>query len=110
VCFEGENMREFPRHHIVNQCTKMAAYKLIFDVDGTFLEGRSQIEQEDRLISRNWLYFLGCMQMAGREPKKLTVISKEIHSIMKEMKELNGSASESKMTELELFIGSSVPE
>jgi len=50
------------------------------------------------------------MQMAGRDPKKLTVISKEIHSVMKEIKDLNGSASESKLSELESFIGSSAPE
>jgi len=88
----------------------MAAYKPVFYVDNTLSEGRSQIEQEDRLISKNWLDFLGCMQMAGRDPEKLTVISKGIHSVTKEMKELNGSASESKMSELESFIGSSAPE
>jgi len=88
----------------------MAEYKPIFDVDGTLLEGCSQIEQEDRLTSRNWLGFLGCMQMAGKGPEKLTVISKGIHSAMKEMKELNGNASESKMSELESFIGSTAPE
>ena len=50
------------------------------------------------------------MQMAGRDPDKLTVISKGIHSVIKEMKEFNGSASESKMSELKSFIGSSAPE
>jgi len=50
------------------------------------------------------------MQMAARDPEKLTIISKGIHSVMKEMKELNGSASETKMSELESFIGSSAPE
>jgi len=79
-------------------------------VDGILLEGRSQIEQEDKLISRKWLDFLACMQMAGRDPKKLTSISKGIHSVMKEVKEWNGIASESKMSELESFIGSSAPE
>jgi len=43
--------------------------------------------------------------MAGRDPEMLTVISKGIHSVIKEMKELNGSSSESKMSELESFIG-----
>ena len=49
------------------------------------------------------------MQMVGRDPKKLTVISKRIHSVLKEMKDWNGSASESKLSELESFIGSSSP-
>jgi len=101
---------ELPSHYIVNRWTKMAAYNPVFYVDSTLLEGRSQIEHEDRLISKNWLDFLGCMQMAGRDIEKLTVISKGIHSVIKEMKELNGSASESKMSELESFIGSSAPE
>ena len=48
--------------------------------------------------------------MLGRDSKKLTVISKGIHSVMKEMKDSNGSASESKLSELESFIGSSAPE
>jgi len=50
------------------------------------------------------------MQMVGRDPKKLTVISKGIHSVMKEMKEFNRSASESKMSEFESFIDSSASE
>jgi len=99
-----------PSHYIVNRWTKMAAYKPIFDVDGTLLKGRSQIEQEERLISRNWLDFLGCMQMTGRDSEKLTVISKGIHSVMKEMKDSNGSASENKLSELESFISSSAPK
>ena len=88
----------------------MAANKPIFYGDGSLLEGRSQIEQEDRLISRIWLDFLGCMQMAGRYPEKRTVISKGIHSVMKEMKDSNDSASDSKLSEFESFIGSSALE
>jgi len=88
----------------------MAASNPIFDVDSTLSEGCSQIEHEDKLISRNWLDFLSCMQMAARDPEKLTIVSKGIHSVMKDMKALSGSASESKMSELESFIGSSVPE
>ena len=54
--------------------------------------------------------FFGLHANAGRDPKKLTVISKGIHSVMKEIKDSNGSASESKLSELESFIGSSAPE
>ena len=88
----------------------MAASKPFFDVGGTLLEGCSQIEQEDKLISRNWLEFLDCMQMAGRDSEKLSLVSKAIHRVLKEMKELNGGTSESKMSELESFIGSSAPD
>jgi len=88
----------------------MAASKPFYDVDGTLLEGRSQIEQEDKLISRNWLEFLDCMQMAGRDSEKLSLVSKAIHRVLTEMKELNGGTSESKISELESFIGSSAPE
>jgi len=35
------------------------------------------------------------MQMAGRDPEKLTIISKGIYSVMKEMKDLNGCTSAS---------------
>ena len=50
------------------------------------------------------------MQMVGKDLENLTIISKGILSIIKEMKELNGSSSESKMSEFESFIGSSAPE
>ena len=56
-------------------------------MDGTLLEGHSQIKQENKLISRNWLDFLGYMQMARRDLEKLTIVSKGIYSVMKEMKE-----------------------
>ena len=64
---KGNALRELPGYYIVNRWIKIAAYKSIFDVDGTLLEGQSQIEQEDKLILRNWLDFLASMQMAGRD-------------------------------------------
>ena len=88
----------------------MAGSKPIFYVNGIILEGRSQIEHDDKLISRNWLDFLDCMQVAGRDPEKLTLISKGIKNVFREVKELNGGTSESKMSELESFIGSSAPD
>jgi len=50
---KGKPLYELPSHYIVNRWTKMAVYKPAFYVDGTLLEERSQIEQEDRLISKN---------------------------------------------------------
>uniref|UniRef100_A0A7C9EM94 Uncharacterized protein n=1 Tax=Opuntia streptacantha TaxID=393608 RepID=A0A7C9EM94_OPUST len=70
-------------------------------MDSTLLKGRSQIEQEDKLLLRDWLEFLDCMQIIGRGSENLTLISKEIHSVLKEIKELNDSTSESKIGELE---------
>ncbi|KAJ8419835.1 hypothetical protein Cgig2_025654 [Carnegiea gigantea] len=87
----------------------MPVSKPIFDVNGIMLEGCSQLEYEDKLISRNWLHFLDCMQVAGGDPEKLTSVSKGIQNILKGVKDLNGSASESKMSELESFIRSSAP-
>jgi len=46
----------------------MSSSKPIFDVDGNILNGRSQMEHEDKLISRNWLGFLDCMQVGSRDP------------------------------------------
>jgi len=54
-------------HPILSQWTKMAGSKLIFDVNGIILEGHSQMELEDKLILRNWLDFLDCTQVAGRD-------------------------------------------
>ena len=48
--------------------------------------------------------------MACRDSEKLSLVSKAIHRVLKEMKELNGGTSESKMSELESFIGSSAPD
>jgi len=64
---KGKALRELPSYYILSRWTKVAASKPFFDVHGTLLEGRSQIEQEDKSISRNWLEFLDCMQMAGRD-------------------------------------------
>ncbi|KAJ8434787.1 hypothetical protein Cgig2_033737 [Carnegiea gigantea] len=107
---KGKTLRELPTYYIVNRWTKMAASKPIFNVDGTPLEGRSQIEHENMLISRNWLEFLDCMQVAGRDPEKLIIVSKGIQNVLKEVKDFGGGTSESKISELESFIGSSAPE
>ena len=50
------------------------------------------------------------MQIAGRDPEKLTFVGKRIQNVLKELKELDGDASESKIRELESFIGSSARE
>jgi len=49
------------------------------------------------------------MQIGRRDLEKLTVVSKGIHHVLNEIKELNGSPSESKMSELKSFIGLSAP-
>ena len=63
-------LHELPTYDTLNRWTKMSSRKPIFDVDGAILEGCSQMEHEDRLISKNWLDFLDCMQVAGRNPEK----------------------------------------
>ena len=68
------------------------------------------MEHKEKLISRNLLYFLDCMQVAGRDPEKLTIVSKGIKHILKEVKDLGGTTSESKISELKSFIGSSASE
>jgi len=88
----------------------MVASKPIFDVNGVLLERCSQMEHEDRLISNNWLDFLDCMQLTGRDPEKLSLVAKRVQNVLKELKELDGGISESKISELESFIGSSAPE
>ncbi|KAJ8430593.1 hypothetical protein Cgig2_001678 [Carnegiea gigantea] len=51
-----------------------------------------------------------CMQLVGRNPEKLSLVMKRIQNVVKELKELDGGTSERKISELELFIGSSAPE
>lgn len=85
----------------------MAASKPIFNVDGTLLEVRFQMQHEEKLISRNWLNFLNCMHMAGRDQEKLTIVSKGIQNVLKEVKDLGGTTSERKISDLESFIRSS---
>lgn len=68
------------------------------------------MEHENKLILRNWLEFLNCMQAAGRDVEKLTLISTWIRNVLNEVKELDGSTSASKVNELESFIGSSAPD
>ncbi|KAJ8424069.1 hypothetical protein Cgig2_028742 [Carnegiea gigantea] len=56
------------------------------------------------------LEFLDCMQIAGRDHEKLILVRKRIQNVLKELKELAGGTSESKMSELKSFIRSSAPE
>ncbi|KAJ8438593.1 hypothetical protein Cgig2_031342 [Carnegiea gigantea] len=49
-------------------------------------------------------------QIAGRDPEKLILVGKRIQNVLKELKELDGGASKSKMSELESYIGSSAPK
>ncbi|KAJ8423764.1 hypothetical protein Cgig2_025598 [Carnegiea gigantea] len=49
-------------------------------------------------------------KVVGRDPEKLTLVSKGIQNILKEVKDLNGSTHESKVSELESFIRSSAPD
>jgi len=107
---KGKGLREMPSYYILNRWTKKASSKPIFDVNVILLEGCSQVMHEDRLISHNWLEFLDCMQIAGRDPKKLTLVGKRIQNVLKELKGLDGGASESKISELESFIGLSALE
>ena len=71
--------------------------------------GASQLQYEDKFISRNWVDFLVYMQVVRRDPEKLTLVSKGNQNVLKEVKDLNGSTHESKVSELESFIRSSVP-
>ena len=82
----------------------MASSKPIFDVNGILLEGCSQMMHEDKLISNNWLEFLDCMRIVGRDSEKLTLVGKRIQNVVKELKELDSGISESKISELESFI------
>ena len=68
------------------------------------------MEHKEKLISRNCLDFLDCMQVVGRESEKLTIVSKGIQNVLKEVKDLGGTRSEIKISELESFIGSSAPK
>jgi len=50
------------------------------------------------------------MKIAGRDPEMLTLTLKGISNVKKQVMELKGGTSESKIQELESFIGSSAPE
>ncbi|KAJ8425540.1 hypothetical protein Cgig2_033138 [Carnegiea gigantea] len=101
----GKGLSELPSYYILNRWTKMASSKPIFNVNSTLLEGCSQMMHKDKLISNNWVEFLECI-----DPDKLTLVGKIIQNVVKELKEFDGGTSESKISEFESFIGSSVPE
>uniref|UniRef100_A0A7C9D5U2 SWIM-type domain-containing protein n=1 Tax=Opuntia streptacantha TaxID=393608 RepID=A0A7C9D5U2_OPUST len=107
---KGKGLRKMPNYYILNRWTKTASSKSIFDVNGILLEACSQLLHEDMLILHNWLEFLNCMRIAGRDPKKLGLVRKRIQNVLKELKELDGGTSKSKISELESFIGSSASE
>jgi len=103
-------LHELPTHFVLNRWTKMATSKPIFDVDGNVLHGCSQINHEDKLISDNWIEFMTFMEVAGRDSEMLSLALRGISNVTNQLMELKGSTSESKVQELESFIGSSAPE
>ncbi|XP_056685544.1 protein FAR1-RELATED SEQUENCE 5-like [Spinacia oleracea] len=107
---KGKGLSEVPGYYILNRWTKMAASKSIFNVSSNLLEGCSKRDNEDKLISNNWLEFMNCMNLAGRDPEKLTLISNELQNVSKQLKEFESNPTESKTQELESFIGSSAPK
>jgi len=72
---KGKGLREIPSYYILNKWTTTASNKPIFDVNGILLEGCSQVMHE--LISHNWLEFLDCMQIVGRDPQNSLLSGKE---------------------------------
>ena len=106
---KGKVLRELPSYYVLNRWTKLAANKPVFSMDGTVLEGCSRTH-EDKLISDTWLEFMDCMEIAGRDPQKLTIALKEIREISKELKYSSGNTSGGKVSQLESFIGSIAPE
>ncbi|XP_021743202.1 protein FAR1-RELATED SEQUENCE 1-like [Chenopodium quinoa] len=107
---KGKCLPEVPSYYILRRWTKMAASKPIFNLDDDVEEGNSQIKSEEKLISDNWCKFLNCMDIAGRDPKQLTIVLKGIENISTQLIELKGNVTESKTYELESFIGLSAPE
>jgi len=110
LCILKAKLNELPEYYMLSRWTKMTHAKPIFDVDGNVLEGYSQINHEDKLISDNWMEFLTCMEFARRDPKLLTLTLNGISNVKKQVMELKGGTSESKIQELESFIGSSASE
>ncbi|KAJ8431787.1 hypothetical protein Cgig2_026664 [Carnegiea gigantea] len=52
---------------------------------------------EDKLISNPWLEFMDCMEIARRDPQKLTIALKGIREISKELKDSSGNTSDEKL-------------
>lgn len=104
-----KGLDELPSYYIVNRWTKMTASRPIYDLEGNILEGCSQIDNEEELIRSNWLDFLNCMEVAGREVDKQVIVSKALKEALRELGESSGHARESKTRVLESFIGSSAP-
>lgn len=107
LCILKAKLDELPSYYILNRWNKMARSKPIFDVDGNVLEGCSQTNHEDKLISNNWMEFMTCMEVAGRDREMLILAFKGIQNVAKQLIALKGSTSESRVQELESFIGSS---
>ncbi|KAJ8421465.1 hypothetical protein Cgig2_011605 [Carnegiea gigantea] len=102
---QGKALCELPSYYVLNRWTKPAAKKSIFSTDDTVLEGCSQTQHEDKLISDTWLEFMDCMDIAGRDPQKLTIALKGIRKISKELKDSSANTGDSKVSQLESFVG-----
>ena len=97
LCILKAKLHKVPNYYILSRWAKVTHTKPIFDVDDNVLEGCSQINHEDKLISNNWIEFLTCMEVVGRDTKILTLTLNEISNVKKQVMELKGSTSESKI-------------
>ena len=88
----------------------MTRGKPIIDVDDNVLQGCSEMNNEDKLFFENWMEYLTCMEVVGRDLKIVIVTLNWIPNMKKQAIKLNGGTIESKIWELESFIGSSASE
>ncbi|KAJ8428989.1 hypothetical protein Cgig2_027718 [Carnegiea gigantea] len=61
--------------------TKMASSKPIFDVDDNVLDGCLQMKVEEKLIFDNWMEFMTCLEVVGKDPEMLSLALKGISNV-----------------------------
>ncbi|KAJ8441743.1 hypothetical protein Cgig2_009172 [Carnegiea gigantea] len=80
---QGKGLRELSSYYILHRWTKMASSRLIFYVNGIL-----------------WTSVLKWCMKTRRDLKKLTLVRERNQSVLKELKELDASTSESKIDQM----------
>ncbi|CAK8566648.1 unnamed protein product [Lathyrus sativus] len=107
---KGKFLNEIPSKYIVNRWTKFTIRKLFLDIADNVLNKSSNSEKDNNLISDVWDHLLKCLEKAGQDKEKLFLVLNVAVNMEKQLDEFEESSNQTKIGDLQTFIGSNIPE
>ncbi|CAK8569614.1 unnamed protein product [Lathyrus sativus] len=107
---KGKFLNKIPSKYLVNRWTKFANRKPILDIAENVLDKFSNSEKDNNLISDVWDHLLKCLEKVGQDKEKLLLVLNGVVNMEKQLDEFEESYNQTKIGDLQTFIGSNIPE